>query len=263
MGKIRGWAIQDAERAHITLDFEEVPKTLMIYDRDKNPLTLDMHIKDKRATFDLPLTEEEKIQFFARTYHHYYAIDLPLLPAGTAVPPPTIAFIQILQAWLWMVLLSAIPIYWARTTPTTRHKFHAQTKQALWVIGASFIVSICFCLYEHWFALINIMAIPFSKQITLVFMALGLLYIPASPLFIPLYFIVTPKPYLSAFVDSSAAIHFVLLLGFCLLTAAAFVIQLIYEKKIFAELQRRNISLTWWCARLPWIGFMLYIFFYL
>lgn len=264
MNKVAGWAIRSANGdLDITLDFKQVPKILTIYDQNKQPLTLDIQNRNKRATFKLPSNNEEKIRLFARTYHHYYEISLPILPEGTKVPPPHINLLQIIQACIMLVLFSAVPIFWARTTDTTPFKFHTQTKQAIWVAGAGIILSIAFCIYEYFYGIFNPTTIPFSKNMTLALMGLGLLFIPASPLFIPLFLVITPRSYLSIFEESSILMHFCLLLGFWLLTIAAFTVQLVYEKPIFKQLQQKNVSILWWCARLPWLGFMLYTFFYL
>ena len=114
MRTLKGWAIPLSNgKTQITLDFEKNPRTIQIYDSDKHPLSLEMHLHQKRVQILWP-TQQKNIQFYARTKHHFYEIELPLLSPNTHIPQFSFAlFWSVFVASFCFVLLSAFPIYWA------------------------------------------------------------------------------------------------------------------------------------------------------
>ena len=259
--RVNGWAVPEQDGVRITLDFPKIPRSLMIYDVNKNPLHLDIQTKAKRVSFLWPEPTGSFVHFYARTHYHYYSIDLNVLPPGTPVPPPPVSLFSIFQACLLFFLLSAAPIFWARTTIVSQKKFHSDTKQIM-RLTVTVTVAMLILLYTR--GLLPLTYVPLSKTNTLIAMGLGLLFVPASPLLVALFVFLTPKPYFMPFVECNIITQVCIIMGCAGISLLAFLIQLLYEKQIFRVLQgNKNISLIWWSCRLPWIGLMLYTYFYL
>lgn len=256
----------------IVLDFHRHPRTLTVYDENKEPLDLNIEIKNKRATFILPKTQNAT-HFIGRTYHHYYEIEPEIIPTDRPIPTAPLSIFQILQACFLFFLLSAIPIYWARVPLSTHQKFRSQAKQMLILTIALGIIILCGTLLyayqtdfvpaqinQFWQFLIQ----PMDKTKALILMILGILFIPASSIIALLFLFVTPRPYL-AFLEASDNLFLKLspLFSFVFLTLLTFSIQLSFEQKIFKFLHSKQASKVWWVARLPWLALILYTFFYL
>ena len=260
MDQVKGWAIPKEDHVAITLEFQKIPLSLMIYNAQKQPFTLEIQTKDKRAMFKLPHTGADPIKLFARTKHHYYEIELPLLPRETQIPLPRVPWGELVQAVICLILLSALPIFWARATAITQKKFHLQTIQMMLVLGILGIIAEAILLTT---GSLNLTFNPLSKTVLLIVMALGLLYIPLSAWIAAPILILTPKPYLAFLNETSVVTQSLVICGAFFLALSLFALQLFYEKQIFKALHKKNISTIWWCARLPWIGFMLYLAFHL
>lgn len=265
MKQIKAHAKPDGDNINVVLDFQQVPRTLTLYDAQKQQIQPEIEAHGKRATFMLPnsFASESKLHFFARTHYHFYEVVVPV--SNEPAPLPPVSIFQILQAGFLFFFLSAIPIYWARTTKTTQKKFHAQTKQTLWLCAVGILICCGFLIYRYcvdssddiW----TLITPNFSKTTLLIIMALALIFAPMSPILAFFFTFIAPHPYM---IDQSGPlVEMMPLLFFFVLTACAFALQLLFEEKIFKELQKTHISKLWWCARLPWIGLMLYICFYL
>ena len=271
--KVKAYAQRDYQfNTEIALDFERPPRTLIVYDKNKEPLDLEIQIENKRATFILPKTQDAN-RFIVRTYYHYYEIEPYMMPDSMPIPEAPFPIFQILQACLLFFLLSAAPIYWARVPVSTRKKFQAQTKQMLILTAVLGTILLCGALfYEYqndsvpyradklWAFLIQ----PIGKTWALILMILGILFIPASPLLTFLFLGITPRPYL-AFLSTSGNILLRLtpLFSFITLTLIAFWIQLLFQEKIFKLLNSKKASKIWWVARLPWFALIIYTLCYL
>lgn len=257
--KIKGWAIQQGDSALITLDLEKTPKSALIYDQNKQPLSVDISLNNKRLQFQMPATN--KVQFYLQTYHHIYEIDLPLLPAGTSVPPAPLSWWDYLNALIGLCILSAFPIFWARSKEQTQKQFQKEAmKTAVLTLGMG-VITICgLWLIPH----LNICQIPFSKNITLILMALGLLIIPAHPVLAIIFSLIAPKPYLSFLSAEHLLTTSLLILMATVITAGTFLVQYRYAKPIYKTLHHKKTESTiWWCARIPWILLMIYLVVYL
>jgi len=262
----------DHGNTQIVLDFERPPRTLVIYDKNKEPLDLDIRVENKRATFTMPSTQDAN-HFIVRTYYHYYEIEPNEIPNDMPIPEVPLSTFQILQACLLFFLLSAAPIYWARVPVSTRKKFRTQTKQMLILTAVLGTIMLCGTLlyeYQNDFVphratqLWSFFVQPIGKMWTVILMLLGILFIPASPLLTFLFLGVTPRPYLASLVASgNILLKLAPLFSFVILTLLAFGIQLIFQEKIFKLLNSKKASQIWWVARLPWFALIIYTLCYL
>ena len=259
----------DKNQVEITLDFQQVPRTVTIYDINKQPLTLDIYTDKKRVNFTLPDSFNESqnpLRFFVRTYYHYYEVEPTLIPQNDPVPDVPLSSLQILQACFLFFLLSAVPVYWARVPLDTRKKFHNTTKQTLiFMSSLGVLMLVLATLYEYQtHNLLHLLNMPITKTYALILMSLGIIFIPASPLSIFLFLFITPHPYLTDLQGNyNLLIKLSPLYSFVCLTLLSFGIQFAFEKSIFKYLTGPNASKTWWVARLPWLALIIYTVFYL
>lgn len=258
MDKVKGWAIPNGENIRVTLDFQKRPKTIQIYDAHKNPLAFDIQAQGNRVQFAWPL-QDENLHFFVRTYYAYYEVELPVLQQGTKTPMPRGTLFGIIQAVFLFFFLSAFPIFWARSTDAPYQTFFKQAKQSVALIAAT---GLCLWGFIYIHGPINLAFYPFSKAWALGAMALGILFIPAHVLLPFLFTVLAPRPYLNSLTTSFEQLTFI---GFATtLIALVFFIQCVWAKRIFHDLQdKKTTSLIWWCARLPWIFFLIYLMIYL
>ena len=260
MNALQGWAVREKSgQTHVTLDFERTPKTLKLYDSQKNPLDLNFFLHKKRLQFTWP-TKENPIRFFVYTAHHYYAVELPILPPETAIPQfSSDIFWDALWAALAFLLLSALPIFWARITQVSPATFKKEAIEM--AILAPYCALIMFFVLYFWGALpLNLMLLP--KWLTLSLMALGLIFIPAHSSVALLLTLLAPKPYLANLTTFCEQTTF--LASAAILTFLVFALQIKWTKPIFNMLQtRKSTSYIWWIVRLPWVFLMIYTFIYL
>ena len=259
MGKVKGWAVLDNDQnIRVTLDFQKFPKTIQIYDSNKQLLSLDIQSQQNRAQFLWPWKQED-LSFFVRTYYGYYEIKLPILPAGTRIPMPNSVILKILQTVILFFLLSAFPIFWARSTDTNRKIFLRQTKQSLCLVCLTGIILAAIVAIR---GPLNLAFLPIGKSFALIGMALGLLFVPAHISMPFLFTLIAPRPYLAFIQTIPEQLLFILTTTFFI--ALTFVAQWIWSKKIFKILNSQEWGgCIWWCARLPWLAFIIYLIFYL
>ncbi len=264
--KIKAYARkQQPDKVEILLDFEKVPRTLMIYDQNKEPLKLDIQIDKKRAKFVLPNTTDS-IHFFVRTYYHYYDVQPIMLAPNEKFPDVSISLLQILQACFLFFILSAVPIYWTRVHLSSQKQFRIQAKRAfiLTLFLGTLLISAA-ALYEYQTGnLIPLLIQPINAIFAIISMILGLIFVPSSSIFMFLFLIITPHPYLTILNSSSnILLKLTPLISFILLTLIAFGIQFLFSKKFFKLLTGKNVSKIWWVVRLPWFALILYTLFHL
>ena len=259
MNQVKGWAIPNGDQnIVITLEFQHAPKTIQLYDSEKQPLTMDIQVQEKRAQFSWPYQSND-LHFFVRTYYGYYDITLPILPKDTHIPEKHSNLFDIFQAAFLFFLVSAFPIFLARSTDSPYKTFLKQTKQAFIL---TLLVGITLTIIVYTQGPINLIFYPFNKVWTLILMTAGILFIPAHVTLPFLFTFVAPRPYLNFLQTSFEQLSFI---GFTtVMIAAAFLCQWIWAKKIFEKLQdKKTVSTIWWCARMAWIVFMLYLIIYL
>ena len=259
MNKITGWAIpQDDNNALVTLDFNKLPKTIQLYTQDQKPLSVNIQTDDKRVQFLWPITGST-INLYVRTYYHYYQVSLPLLPPDTPLPLAKDLDFNTLQAIFLFFLISALPIFWARTTEIDLRTFKKQAQQ---MIVFSILCGILGFILFYSTQNLNLAFYPFSKWITLMLMMLGLVLAPAHPAAALFFTFIAPKPYLAHITQPFNQTIFIG--GSVVLIIILFTLQLIYSKQIYQKLHdKKSVSALWWAFRLPWIALMLYTLFYL
>jgi len=259
MDKVKGWAIPQTDQSiQVTLDFPQAPRTIQVFTRDKQPLSLDILVNEKRVQFSWP-TQDEDLNLFVRTYYGYYEIKLPILPKETTIPMQGITLWKILQVALLFFLLSAFPIFWARSTDVPHKTFLKQTKQTLFfILLLGIAISIAICIKGP----LNLSFIHINKYWILILMALAVIFTPAHVCMPFLFTFLIPHPYLSFIQSTSEQLTFVILTTG--ITATTFALQWFWSKKIFKKLQApETTSYIWWCCRIPWIFWMFYILLYL
>ncbi len=260
MNRIKGWAVRQNEtEAKLTLDFNQNPKTLMIYNEEKQPQTLTITMDKKRAEFMWPITEnQQQLRLFARTAYHYYEILLPIRPPNELPPPVSLPFSAFWQACLWTLLFSSLPIFWARYTDNTKKQFLNQTKL---MIGLLLAMALALALWISTTGALPLDKMLMSKGWTIGLMLAGLLLIPMNALIPIALWIIAPKPFLADITTTSAQLE--LIFAIWLISSTLFALQLIYAKKIVPYLKNPKEHQIWWCSRLAWIGLILYTFVYL
>ena len=260
MNTIKGWAIPTQKgTTEITVDLPTPPQVIQLYDFGKNPLNLPIRLNKKRLQFTWP-TQDSLIQFYIQAHDHIYEVELPLLSEKATIPTRWLDLIlTTFYASLCFLLLSALPIFWARITNVSIESFQRQAKQIIaLIVGCGIGALVSLVLWHN----IPLSVLPAPKICLIILMIMGFIFIPAHPLLAILLTFLAPKPYLTSIQTFSEQLCFSIF--WSISASLAFIVQIIWAKPIFTALHNpKQISFIWWVARIPWLLLLVYTCFYL